>query len=632
MARPRAQRRVARWTVFFAGLVLIVVHANGSPVPVCRDLSPCQPSAVGSFLIGLLLAAVFAGAIHVGAAARIGAAFVLLFIPADRLINPDPPSPIWIYALDVGFVGLCFAMARIRPWRSTPSSERWLATVTRAPLPAIDVVSVRPGLPSRLTTVGCVGLALVTAGWSWYAQSAADDQQRAATRVTGVVVAQPDEFTIRVRVPGLDDADIPVLNPADHPVGQRLDLYVDGDGLRQPVSEPYDATPWLALGIVLAGIGVAAWRRGRDKALPRHQLLVEEQPVTQVYLRPGYGVVAVYPADARAGEPAIAEVYGEFAAPEEVPLAAHSGLIAGDDWDLDGYDDLSPDAGADGDGPNTGADGDPEADYDDEDDAADYDDVALGRLPSTRPGRLYGVPVPGAWCAIEVNGETVVANAPLKATRTAPPFTPPDLESVPPHPDSLSLRPLDVAAIRPGDSIRTPPDPTHRQSQRSHSRSPAAPLVWSNLRSLTCPTRSGCCSPVASVRCSSPLPRWRSCAAASPERRGRGSRRRPGLRRVPWRAVGLIERDGEAVNIHIGDLAFTVPTVGIAGFRGGARSAEQLAYALRHAKERSATLAHQSAVDLPTVPVARTPLVVVISLYLVYVPLLAWALRLVSAH
>src|SRR5258705_80747 len=86
-------------------------------------------------------------------------------------------------------------------------------------------------------------------------------------------------FSSGVRVAG-ETREINVCDAVNYPVGQKIELFVDNQGLRQPVAEPYDATLWLLLGVLLAGIGAACRARGRERGQGARQFFHEEQPVT----------------------------------------------------------------------------------------------------------------------------------------------------------------------------------------------------------------------------------------------------------------------------------------------------------------------------------------------------------------
>lgn len=116
------------------------------------------------------------------------------------------------------------------------------------------VASYAAGCIVLARTVAAAGLAC--AAWSAARQAQADGQQRAAEIVTATVRSHPDWDTLDLAFPGGGaDEIVSVYDAAVYPVGSTVRLAVDDRGLRQPLSEPYDASPWYALASVLPARG-----------------------------------------------------------------------------------------------------------------------------------------------------------------------------------------------------------------------------------------------------------------------------------------------------------------------------------------------------------------------------------------
>jgi hypothetical protein len=563
LARPRWQRRLLAWTLPVAASVLLGLHVWAAGNPVCTPASPCQPDPLGNLAVGLLAGAAVSGFVYPRLATWFAGGFVVALIVSERLLHPDLLSPAWLYLVDIGFVGLCVLLAGVsRDQRPTDRALQWLVGVRRQRPPAVERVP-RPGGIWRLAARMLAVAAVACVAWSWYAQDQADARQQAAGRATAEVIGHPDDFTIEVRL-GEQTTRVDVLDAANYPVGGRIDLYVDDDGLRQPVSEPYDATGWLFLGVFLGAFAAAAGARGVHIGHgPRH-LFEEEQPVTEVSVLVGLGVVAVYAGDARPGEAALVEI-------RAATLPTEHGI---------------------------------------------------------RPATLYGVPAPGHWCAVMVDGEVLPPTRVLSAgTVAAPPygFDEVDLHTAARGP----LRAEEVAALRPTDR-EAPPDQV-----RLHVRSP---LVG--------------CAVAASLPLALMLPSWllpdfsyrtallisaavlgASCALSwRTVMRGRVAWNARGIAvigsggegRVPWSDVVDIRPDRATVVIQTTERALVVgagPVLGLFGRRD--RGTEELANALRHARN---TAGHDAADGLPRLEAPRAPA----GLYLVWLlgtPVLAWLLQ-----
>jgi hypothetical protein len=401
-----------------------------------------------------------------------------------------------------------------------------------------------------------------------------------------------------VRLPDGRVVDVGVLDARDHPVGRSLALYTDPAGLHQPVSEPYDLTGWLLLAALAGGVGLACRARGPEREAGLRALFDQPQPVTQVYVRAGWGRVAVYPADARPGEAAITEIHC-------LPMtqALLDAVVA--------------------------------------DDSEDHQ-VAL--LP-TRPALLYGIPAPERWCTVVVDG---IAAAPVRPLRTrvgAPSFTQPATATGRHHPAAgqLPLRAEEVDALSPADRDDNPYQVhTHTQNRViGYALIAAMPLVLVTpakfLPTLAYRTAFVIAALATALACAigwrlflrSRLA-WNAGGVAVVGTVGSG--------RFHWHQVYRIAPDRREVMISAAASHLVVAAHGGAGVftprsadftprsaEFARRNAEQLANALRYAKERAVPDVDPPRLATPTPPAG------LYALWLVTTPLIAWALKVFSA-
>jgi hypothetical protein len=340
--------------------------------------------------------------------------------------------------------------------------------------------------------------------------------------------------------------------------------------------------------------------------------------VTQVYVRRGLGRFAVYPGDARLGEPATAEL--RFRIAEADPIL---------DTNVDGHDVLSP-----------------------------------------QPALLYGVPAPGRWCTVVIDGVPTVPTRPLPQKFVAPPFTPPTVDG---SPESLSGEHYDDAEAT-GTNVSPSADPSAAASsarfggpvQRSLGDLPLrteeiealdavdqdpnpyqvrthTPNAWYGyLMVVTMPFVL-----TAPLGLFPPVPqRWAfviaavavglSSAIAWPMfLRPRAAWNHGGVAvvgvlgkaRLSWWEVTRIERDRDNITIHVADHGFVLPVW--RGLGHQTRNAEQLANALRYARQRAMSNTDRDDVDPPRLSVPRPPRL----LYLVWLastPVVGWLFHVFS--
>jgi hypothetical protein len=577
LARPRWLRRALAWIVFAAAWVVLALHTSAGTVGPCTDDAPCHPDPASALTAGLLCAAAVAGFLHARAAAWLATGFAGAVVGYD-LLHPALESPIWVYVVDVAFVALCFAVAAVDRGRpAAGTAMTWLAGARyeRPPAPP------RLPRPQARWRAGSVAFGLVALGlvaWYWSGQARMDDRQQAATRVAGSVVAQLDDITVRVRLPDGRLTDVDVLDARDHPVGRPLALYVDAAGLRQPVSEPYDLTGLLVLAALAGGAGLACGARGADRSAGLRALFDQPQPVTQVYVRAGWRTAAIYAADARRGEPAITEL-------RCLPMT--QALL-----------DAVP--------------------------ADDSDDHRVALLP-TRAALLYGVPAPGRWCTVVIDGVPAAPVRPLPVTTSPPPFTEPASTGwSDPTGGQPPLRAEDVDSLDPADRDDNPYQVLTHSPHRAigYAMTAAMPLVLVTpaklLPALSYRTALVIAAVAVALAC---LVGWRLFlrSRVAWNLGGVAVVGAVGTGRFRWQQVDRIEPDRRDVTISVGFRSLVVAAPGLGGFTG--RAARQLANALRYAKERAV-----QGVDPPrlTTPTAPAGLYV---LWLVSTPLIAWALQ-----
>jgi hypothetical protein len=577
LARPRWQRRLLTWTVPFAAVALIGVHVAAVGSDDCSAGSPCMPDPVGSVSVGLLVAAAATGKIYPRLPPWLAAGFLATLVVSERLLRASPVSPAWTYLCDAAFVVLCAVVGGVRRDRSHPAAERWIADAPRERPPPPPGGPPRQGAGWRLVAwmFAAVAVGCVSAGW--YIQKEADARQQAATVVAATVTAHPDGYTLEVDLRGRPTR-IDVFDAGAYPVGTRLDLYIDGRGLHQPVVEPYDATGWLLLGALLGGVAAACWFRGVESSYQPHRLFADAQPVSAVRVLCGLGIVAVYAYDARPGEQAL--------------LHFHTVL--------------------------------------DNDDP----DIASGFRPAT----LYGVPAPGHWCAVVVDGHLLTPARPVPAGRVSAPLyaqvpADNDEDDDPPMPQP-PLRPEELDALRPADRFAAPDQVlTHvRNPLVGYASAAGMPLVLA-VAAQALPDL-----PYAAWLFIAGLALALSCAGAwRMFMRGRAVWNGHGIAvvgainedRAAWRSVTDIDHDGETVTIITANRGLALSAGRFLGMGGRTeRDAEQLAHALRYARDRATSA---PAEDPPTLARPR-PSAGLYALWIVGTPLLAWFMDALANH
>jgi hypothetical protein len=373
-APRRAVRRLPGWAIFSAGIGLLVLAAAWSPARPCSESAPCGADVFASVELGLLVASMFVGWVAPVVAATAASACALANV-ADLVWRDDHSSTegaiaLLAYAL---IVIVCAAWSA-RLYRTPEAAEEWVMRSTSAVLPQLAEGSDRPGRVEQGAAVVLVLLAVGAAGLGLLKQETLDAEARGAEIVNGAVVSHPDEFHLAVRLADRDvTARVSVYTAADYPIGSTARFLVTDSGEVRAVTEPGDATGWIALGVVLAVAGLGIWVRGRRRSRARHRLLTESQPVTAVYLAPGEHLFA---GDAQPGGLSFAQ--------------------------LDTHSLLRLEAGA----------------------ALPYIVLPSG-MPGVSPVLLYGIPMRGAEVAIADPNSSVLRTGRLTIPPVGIPFMPP---------------------------------------------------------------------------------------------------------------------------------------------------------------------------------------------------------------
>jgi hypothetical protein len=234
-----------------------------------------------------------------------------------------------------------------------------------------------------------------------------------------------------------------------------------------------------------------------------------------------------------------------------------------------------------------------------------------GVEPGPQPATLYGVPAPGHWCAVMVQGTLAIPSHPVSASplvpappygyvQAAPDGSPP---TAAPRVSDLPLRAHEVEALRARDRQASADEVLlHRRSPLSGYVSAASiPLAGSALvRFLPDLSFSVGLLIAGTALAASCLLSWRVFMRPRIAWNGQGIAvvGTFGDRRVSWRMVRGIDHDRDSVTVHTGYRSLVVsaaPRFRLLGRHD--RTAEELANALRHA--RASAQSATTAADTP---------------------------------
>ncbi len=381
----RVDQHPRAWVPLGAVVLFFVVTGGGTSANTCSATAPCAPDWTGSIWLGLLLASAATIFVHRWTAATLAVALTVLWLLAEE---SDPAYHWWVQVCVLAYAALCVRVATLPTAAPAPPA-------LTLPVPAPTGARPRLGRGWRL-----LALALLLGGggitWGTVAQQQRVAAQEDAAQVEhGRVTGRVDPSTITVR---LDDTDarVGVYDADAYPIGSALDFYVDGRGLRQPVSEPYDSTGLLALAGLAFGLALAALLRARAYETGLRAFLRRPQPARLVRVINADGVIAVFPFEPTSDIDPPYLIYPAVAsrnARQRAPISA--------EYDGDTADEESE----------------------------------RGPVLAT----LYGVDQPGHWVAAEVDGVLLTPARPGRAG--SGPAT---------EPESLDT-PVDPAELLPGD-------------------------------------------------------------------------------------------------------------------------------------------------------------------------------------
>ncbi|MBB2947564.1 hypothetical protein FB565_007335 [Actinoplanes lutulentus] len=307
---PRADLLVVGVAVTIVVLIVVTM-----PYVPCSAVT-CGPEPLTSVGISLLAAVPVMSYLHRWSAVVAAVVCAVLWPIADRI---EDVGMGWHVALPLVLLAVTVAVARLR----------YPAVVAGAGHSTGDLGDVRRERPPELerlpsiTRPVLVGTFLVGAALAgitatlWH--QAAVTAQEASSSVIGAVVREHHETRIGVDLDNGDSYYLEVFEPADYPVGSRVEVLVDDAGLRQLSSEPYDITVLLLPLVTVAGAGVALLVRAGSRRRVLRRFLAEPQPVRAVQaIDSGVEIVVMLTEPATAARQFTVRV-------EPVPRAAEAG-------------------------------------------------------------------------------------------------------------------------------------------------------------------------------------------------------------------------------------------------------------------------------------------------------------------
>lgn len=340
---PRADLAVAG-----AALLVFLVTLFTIPDHACSNAAPCDAEPVASLGIGLLAAVAVMTFVHRWAAAAVAVLCAVVWAVTDRA---DDSGLGWRAALPIALVVTTVVVARLR-YPAVPD----------------DAPRRRPPRPLRLPVItgalvaGVLLLAVSVAGIAatLHRQQRVTAQEAAARSVTGLVHDhRDDDTTLTVEMADGTRLDFDALSASDYPIGTPVELLIDGAGLRQLRSEPYDITYLLLPLTVAAGAGVALIARAGTRHRVLRRIFEHDRPFRTIRaLDTGDDVFVLIPGtDGRAVQLRVEYFHG----PADGPA----------------------------------------------------DDHPADPRITTRPAALYGSPRTGSWCVIELDGHVYVPRLPV---------------------------------------------------------------------------------------------------------------------------------------------------------------------------------------------------------------------------
>jgi hypothetical protein len=340
------------------GLFFVGVAGEAAIRQPCTAAQPCLPEPIGFTSFGLLLATVVAAFVHRAAARWLSLTFAVVFLLAGYR---ELPQVWWLQAYAVAFVLLCWFVLRPEFGLLAMISFEDVSHSARLPRPA-DLARLRPR-PSQVWLVVAFTVVALTGAATYSIQQAAAQAREAAARVVSGQVIEHEDFGILVSIDGVG-VPVDVLYPSDYPLGSTQPLWVDDEGLAQPLSEPYDASWWMILTGLGGGLAFAVGWRAAGPELERRRLFTRAQPVRRVSAILAGGRVTILPPEGY---------------PEGMSLPLSFPAVT-----------------------------------------SELDSVAralAGKAPElVRTVTLYGVPEEGRWCGARLDNQTVAPTGPAEVS------------------------------------------------------------------------------------------------------------------------------------------------------------------------------------------------------------------------
>jgi len=209
------------------------------------------------------------------------------------------------YAAVVAFLALLAHRPRVGR-----AARRWGDRTDKRVLPETSGRAKRSGTVWRpvllLATVAFAAIGL----WQ---QDQADRRTAHAEAANAMVESHQGDSAIVLRFADDSTARVPVVSPANYPVGKEIWVKVDDRGLPRPVAEPEDDSGWF-IGAGLAGIaGLGLQLRFSRRIWAWRRLRRAPQPVCAVWYEPLWH--AIYPGDVGELDQALAVVANPLMVP-----------------------------------------------------------------------------------------------------------------------------------------------------------------------------------------------------------------------------------------------------------------------------------------------------------------------------
>ncbi|MEU4688944.1 hypothetical protein [Actinoplanes sp. NPDC023714] len=248
-------RRPAVAGVAFTIFVLIIVT---TPDKWCSE-ETCDAEPLTSIGVSLLFAVPVMTYLHRWSAVVAAALAAVVWPIADRV---DHVGMGWRMALPLALVAATVWAARRKSSAhlKDPAGQENSAHLTKS-------ARLKRPAGALLLIAGLAGTA-----WTLHRQAEVTAQEAAARSVPAVVRVHQEDTVIGVDLADGDSYYMEVLAAGDYPVGSRVEVLVDDDGLRQLASEPYDITILLVPTVTAGGVGAAllaraAGRRGHRQGV-----------------------------------------------------------------------------------------------------------------------------------------------------------------------------------------------------------------------------------------------------------------------------------------------------------------------------------------------------------------------------